>query len=289
MTGNNPIIANRQSVAQRVAKLPDITGPGKFGQNLHGAVIDLQLVGTAFRLKDQHIIDQTHNIRTLPQRRQLEGYPVEAIIKIFPEFTAGHHVQDISVSGADHVQIYWNRRLAPQWRNLALRQDPQQPWLQTGGHISDFIEEQSAAVRLQNLASHPLAARTGKGTVFIPEEFALYQRFRDGCTVYRHKWFFRSPTGIVDRLGKHFLAGPRLSIEKNRYGFVHDTLDALHAFFKLTIRTCQVIETQWLAGARELSLLRRCFGNTADRFKGNRLRRTQRGKHLKPRPLGANG
>jgi hypothetical protein len=61
----------------------------------------------------------------------------------------------------------------------AIFKEPQQLGLQRAAHISDLIEENGSAVRFLH-ATQLQSDSSGKGSLFMSEEFAFQQGFGDG-------------------------------------------------------------------------------------------------------------
>ena len=94
------------------------------------------------------------------QRRQLDHEAVEPVIQVFAEQAFGDAFAQVAVGGADELDIDGDRFAAAERRHHAFLEHAQQARLQRERHVADFIEEQRAAVGLQDLAdARPSCAR----------------------------------------------------------------------------------------------------------------------------------
>ena len=118
--------------------------------------------------------------------------------------------------GADQADVDLDRGLTAERDHLALLQHAQQPRLQVERHVADLVEEQRAAVRLQDLAARALAAGAGEGARLVPEQFALDQRLGDRRAVDGDKGLVSAVARTVDRLREHVLAGAGLAQQYER-------------------------------------------------------------------------
>ena len=81
----------------------------------------------------------------------------------------------------------------------------QQFCLKLRRHFADFIKkDRPAAGGLET--SDALSHRTGERALFVAEQFALEQRFRDGRAIHFDQWTGRARAPGVDDVGQHFLA-----------------------------------------------------------------------------------
>ena len=56
---------------------------------------------------------------------------------------------------------------------------------------------------------------SGKGALFVAEQFALQQRVGQGGAVEFHQRVLRARAGVVDRLGQNFFSRPALALNQN--------------------------------------------------------------------------
>src|SRR5262249_1105402 len=101
--------------------------------------------------------------------------------------------------------------------------------LQRAAHIRNFIEENSAAVRLFNEA-RLLFDGAGESAFLVAEEFAFQQRFRD-CGAIDPDVIDRPPVAqAVKGPGDQFLAGAAFAKDENASVGGRDSLNQLAHF-----------------------------------------------------------
>jgi hypothetical protein len=82
-------------------------------------------------------------------------------------------------------------------------------------HVSDFIEEQSAAIG-QRKATDMRIDGAGKGSAFVPEEFAFEKAGRHRSAVHLHQISVSPGAEFVNRPRDDFLAGAGLPGNQDR-------------------------------------------------------------------------
>src|ERR1700720_1833437 len=97
---------------------------------------------------------------------------------------------------------------------LPLLQGAQELGLQVHRNIADFIEEQSTVIS-QFEAAALLDQRSGEGTLFMTEQFALHQSRRNGRTVQADKCSRTARAEIMDGPGEQFLASTSFAVEQH--------------------------------------------------------------------------
>src|SRR5271154_1336318 len=93
---------------------------------------------------------------------------------------------EIAVCGGNHAHVHTQRVAAPYRLKLVLLQNAEQLHLRLQAKLSDFIQEDCAAVGKLEAADAPLE-RPRKGPFHMPKQFALYQTSRDGAAVHTHQ------------------------------------------------------------------------------------------------------
>ncbi|MCY1188104.1 hypothetical protein D9M73_291680 [compost metagenome] len=85
------------------------------------------------------------------------------------------HLPQVAVTRRDDTDIDLDRLFAAQRHHFLLGKHAQQPCLQVQWHVTDFIQEERAAIGLLDQSSHTLAACPSEGAGLVTEEFALDQ------------------------------------------------------------------------------------------------------------------
>jgi len=102
-----------------------------------------------------------------------------------------------------------------QGAELAAFQYPQQFGLQGHGHVTDFIQEQGAAIGLGQQTFFGLVG-AGEGAFGVAEQFALQQGVRDGGAVDHHQRTIRPVGHVVDAPGDHVFAAAGFALDQHR-------------------------------------------------------------------------
>ena len=130
-----------------------------------------------------------------------------------------------------HPHIDRNIGFAAQPLDAAFLQHAQQFALGVRVQVADFIQEERAAVGLLETADAP-GLRAGERAAFVPEEFALQQRVRDGRAIDGDERLVRPVAVLVNRPRDQFLAGAGRAADEDsrgRGGHAADFLvDRLH-------------------------------------------------------------
>ena len=108
------------------------------------------------------------------------------------------------------------RLLGAQRRDLALVEHAQQARLQLERHVGDLVEEQRAAVGLQDLAAPAGALRAGEGAGAVAEQLGLDQRLGQAGAVDGDEGAAGVRAGVVHRAREHLLAGAGLAAQQHR-------------------------------------------------------------------------
>ena len=114
----------------------------------------------------------------LAQTRQANTDDVEAVKKIFAEEVFLHPGFEVLVRCRDDANIGLDRRVTANAVVVAVGKHPQQPRLQLGRHVADFIEEERPALGLLKTAA-PLDGGAGEGAAFVTKKFGFKQIARN--------------------------------------------------------------------------------------------------------------
>src|SRR5262245_53582538 len=130
----------------------------------------------------------------------------------------------IAMSGGEHPDIHRHVFSATEPLDGSFLEHAQELGLGAGLQIADFIEEQSAAVRLLK-ATDAAGLRTGEGAAFVTEEFALEQSVGNGGAIDSDERFGRAIAVLVDGPGNQLLARARGATDENSNGRGGDPAD----------------------------------------------------------------
>ena len=108
-----------------------------------------------------------------------------------------HRLSEILVRGSDDPNIYRHEACAADSMKFPVLEHAQQFSLQRERHVYDLVEEYRASIRHLQFALLQ-AIRTGEGAAFMPEQFVLEQRFREGHAVNDNQRHGLTRTPLVD-------------------------------------------------------------------------------------------
>ncbi len=185
--------------------------------------------------------------------------------------------------GADDTHIHAHHLVAAERHHLAILDHVQQPRLQCERHVADLVQEQRAAVRLQNAAHAALAGGAGEGAPLVTEQLALDQGLGNGGAVDRHEGLVGAATGVMDGARAIALAGTGFAEQQHRDVAIDDPPQDLHAGVHGRIRGLQAIEGAARLGSARLALRAHTGADTG--LRGSR-RPCRRMHARKPAPLG---
>ncbi len=107
---DHAIGAQHRGGAQHIAQLPQVARPGVAEQLVQRVFADAHVVLAA--LLAQQGADQFGLVAALAQRRQVQHHAIEAVVQVLTELAGGHHLHQVAVAGADHVQFQRHRPVA---------------------------------------------------------------------------------------------------------------------------------------------------------------------------------
>src|SRR5579864_307065 len=108
----------------------------------------------------------------IAQRRYLNRENVQAVEQIGAKAAFLHGLLEVAVSGGDDANIYPNRVAAAYRLKFAFLKDAQQLHLRLDRKLSDFVQEDCAAIGQFEPTGPPLQS-TRERTLHVAEEFAL--------------------------------------------------------------------------------------------------------------------
>ena len=154
--------------------------------------------------------ERQHVLGAIAQRRQHHLDDVEAIEEILAERALAHALRQIAVGRRQdaHVDLLRSRRA--ERAQLALLQHAQELGLQLRRQVADLVEEDGAAVGLDELAL-AIGARVGEGAALVAEQLRLEQRVGDGGAVDRDERLLGARRVEVQRARHQLLAGAALA------------------------------------------------------------------------------
>ncbi len=99
---------------------------------------------------------------------------MQAIIEVFAEAAGAHELDQIAVRGGDQAEIDFHGFARADGVDLAVLQRAQQLHLRVHRQFADLVEEQGAAIGLDELADLFLAG-AGEGALLVAEQDRLHE------------------------------------------------------------------------------------------------------------------
>src|SRR5260370_35311762 len=151
----------------------------------------------------------------------------QPIIQIRSELPLHRPGFQVAVRGRNQAHVGPNGPIAADALERLLLKQPQDLSLESGWHVADLIEKESAAVALLKLAD-AAAVGAGESALLMAEQLALQQIFGDGGAIQRQEGRLGSGAVLVDGACDQFLAGTALAGDQHgdivgsdaAYGFV---------------------------------------------------------------------
>ncbi len=151
----------------------------------------------------------------------------EAVVEVSAEIAIAYFCCQVAVGGCYQAHIHPVFAVRAQALQLAALQHAQQLGLHRQWQLTDFVEEQGAAIGQFELAA-ALAMGTGEGTAHMAEQFAFHQGIGQGGTVEADQRFVGAVAGLVQGLGHQLLADTGLTGDKHGQVAATDQADFLH-------------------------------------------------------------
>src|SRR5215472_8771489 len=139
----------------------------------------------------------------------MDGEDTESVIKVLPELPLRRPGLKVAVCGGDQPYIGADRLVAANTLESLLLEHTQHLGLGGRRHVADLVEEQRATRALLELAD-AAAIGTGERALFVAEQLALQQVFRNGGAVEGQKWGLSAGAVLVDSASDELLAGAAL-------------------------------------------------------------------------------
>ncbi|MPM39907.1 hypothetical protein SDC9_86543 [bioreactor metagenome] len=202
-----------------VAQLPHVALPVVFLHALdnlrrHGFVLVVFVVEPVEKKQAQG----QNVLPALAQGRDGDGNHVEPVVKILPKGAVPHHFGQIPVGGGNKAHVDALGPHAPHTGHLLRLQHPQKLYLKGERNFSNLVQKHGAAVRRLQKSDLSGAGSAGKRALFIAEQLAFQQVFRNGPAVDRHQRMVPAHTAGVNLLGHLLLA--RAGLSQNQHGGV---------------------------------------------------------------------
>jgi hypothetical protein len=200
-----------------VLQLTDIARPGMLTQRRIGSGRQAQsgATGASAVIGKEMTRQRSDILASLPQRRNQQGKDVQAIEQVLTKVTPGHGVGHVAIGSGDDADIEDHRLLAADPLDFALLQDAQQLGLQAERHFGDLVEQQTAVLRLLELAGLRVL-RAAEGALFVTEKGGLEQAVRNGRAIDGHERALAARRVLVNEARHHLLANAAFAGQQDR-------------------------------------------------------------------------
>ncbi len=111
-----------------------------------------------------------------------DGKDIEPVVQVLPECSFSNRFFQVLVGCRNDADIHADGSAAADSFKRPFLEDPQELGLGRGIQGSNFVKEEGAAVSTFKFPDS-LVDRTCEGSLFVAEEFALDERFREGCAI----------------------------------------------------------------------------------------------------------
>ena len=158
------------------------------------------------------------------QWRNDDGKDVQAVIEVFAESPHRGHLHELAVRGRDDADVDFDLLVRADPLDGALLQNPQQFGLHRQRKFADFVEKDRAAIGLLE-APFPRLVGSGEGPLFVAEQLAFDDAFRQRGAVEGDKRLFGLRAVVVNRAGDQLLADAALAEDQHRRAGFDDLVD----------------------------------------------------------------
>ena len=138
---------------------------------------------------------------------------IQAVVQVAAEFLLLRQVFQVQLGRRDDAHVDGRGHVGAEPFDIAFLQHAQQFHLQRQRQAFDFVEEESAVVRVLDLAHLPLG-RARECARFVAEDFAFKYAFGNRAAVDGDKVVLAPMAEVVQAAGHHFLARARVAIDQ---------------------------------------------------------------------------
>src|ERR1035438_3470547 len=151
----------------------------------------------------------------IAERRHVYVEYVEPVEEIGAEMTLGNGLARIVIGCRQHTHVHILLGTGAEAAEFALFDDTEELGLGPRRHFADFVQKQRAPVGQLEATGSPLG-RAGKCALFVAEDLAFDERFRDGRAVDRDKRTRLARAQVMQGAGHQFLACAAFAGDEHR-------------------------------------------------------------------------
>ncbi len=187
-------------------------------------------------------------IASLVEWIEVDGDDLESKIQVAAKPALFNFFFQVFVRRGQHADVDFNGLVVPDTGDFPLFQHAQQFDLSRDRHVTDFVQEQGAPVRVFEF-SLAVRDRVGEGSLDVTKQFAFHQVFCHGAGIDCDERFFLAGAVLMNRLRYHIFAGSRFTRDQDpgvrRCDPPEPVHDALHAVAGVN----QVVEPEFFIQA----------------------------------------
>ena len=249
------VSAKNNGAFDDVLQFADVAGPVVGLKHGQAAVGNAAGADAMFSGEPGHeLLGQERDIlHVVAQRRHVDGDDIEAEIKVLPEFLALDRIFQTAVGGGEDADIDLDGAVASDALKFAFLQDAEELGLDLRGDFADFVKKNGAAVG-QLETAFALVERAGERTLFVAEEFAFNEVFRDGGAVDLDEWSIGPRALAVEGAGDEFLSGAAFAGDQDGGLGAGDFADELAQCFHGLALPLQFVAGVVLLGIAEIGV-----------------------------------
>lgn len=217
-----------------IFEFADIAGPGMGAEGVEGALGDAAgLTGAGVDFVAEEMGDEHGDVvLAFAEGWHGDGDDVEAVEKVFAEATVADELLEVFVGGGEDADVDVDGEVVADAADFLFLEDAQEATLELGGHGTDFVEEEGAAVSVVEEAVL-VGDSAGEGALTMAEEFGFEEVFGEGGAIDGDEGGVVAAGIVVEGSGDEFLAGAAFAEDEDGGVGIGDAFDhaedVLHA------------------------------------------------------------
>src|SRR5262245_59182029 len=206
-----------QQALDGVLQFADVSLPARLLHELERGRREPLRAAVVLAAEDVHeVTDERGDVLApVAQRRDADGDDAQAEVEVLPEGPLLDLRVEILVRGCDDADVDLDGARGSQALHFPFLQHAEHLGLRLGGHIPDFIQENSPPVGLLELADLLLGGARERA-LLVPEELRLDQRFGNRGAVHLDERLPAAQAVAMDRPRDELLADAALAEQQDR-------------------------------------------------------------------------
>src|SRR3990170_2772787 len=214
---HEPIARERDGALDHVLQLAHVPGPPVLEEPGHGLLAEpFEPLPQGPRDPPEEVLGQERDVfGSLPEAGEPDRDHGQAIIEVLPELPLLDERQEVPVGRRDEPEVQPDLFLPAHRADGLVLEGPQELGLERRGHVTHLVEEEGAAVGLDEQPA-PLPVRAGEGTLLVAEQLGLQKGLRDGGAVHGDEGPALSRAVPVDGPRHQLLSATALTQQQHR-------------------------------------------------------------------------